>query len=188
MAIINTTEATPMTMPSMVIAVRMRFAPMACQASPNMGFSMAGSGEFGEFWEWVGVQRPKGRRGFLRRRKNSCHSGASRNPVSARQLVFCAWFIPFHGLQSPSWVPVFAGTTGILRKRKKSPSFRRKPESSIGVSDCLLRMVHAISRFTTAIPGPGFRRDDGDLAGEENLPSFRRKPESSVGASDDIFI
>ena len=41
MAIINTTEPTPMTIPSIVSAVRIGFEPIACQASPSMGFSMA---------------------------------------------------------------------------------------------------------------------------------------------------
>ena len=43
MAIMRTTEPTPMTMPSMVSAVRIRLAPMACQASPSIGLSMANS-------------------------------------------------------------------------------------------------------------------------------------------------
>ena len=43
MAIISTTEPTPMTMPSMVSAVRSLLQPMACQASPNIGFSMIAS-------------------------------------------------------------------------------------------------------------------------------------------------
>ena len=37
---ITTTEATPIMMPSIVSTVRMRLAPIACQASPSIAFSM----------------------------------------------------------------------------------------------------------------------------------------------------
>ena len=40
MAIISTTELTPMTIPSMVSTVRMRLEPIACQASPSIGPNM----------------------------------------------------------------------------------------------------------------------------------------------------
>jgi hypothetical protein len=40
MAIISTTEPTPMTIPSMVRMVRRRLAPIACQASRSIAFSM----------------------------------------------------------------------------------------------------------------------------------------------------
>ncbi|KFB72195.1 MAG: hypothetical protein AW09_002613 [Candidatus Accumulibacter phosphatis] len=40
MAIISTTEPTPMTIPSIVSTLRMRFAPIACQASPSIALSM----------------------------------------------------------------------------------------------------------------------------------------------------
>ena len=41
MAIMMTTAPTPITMPSMVSAVRSRLAPIASQASPSIAFSMA---------------------------------------------------------------------------------------------------------------------------------------------------
>ena len=60
MAIISTTEPTPMTMPSMVSAVRSRLLPMACQASPSMTLSMAvplwgekGEGSRGKGGPWL---------------------------------------------------------------------------------------------------------------------------------------
>jgi hypothetical protein len=40
MAIMMTTAPTPITMPSMVSAVRRRLAPIAIQASPSIAFSM----------------------------------------------------------------------------------------------------------------------------------------------------
>jgi hypothetical protein len=40
MAIMSTTEPTPITIPSIVSRVRRRLAPIACQASPSIAFSM----------------------------------------------------------------------------------------------------------------------------------------------------